>query len=413
MLPSISHAAPAVYLSAKEFQFSQPPSLRILGLRPEQQVTVRLTAATGPTPITSDVEATADKSGRVLLSKETVENALFRAAPSETANQHAMEAYDSEQQWAERTRRWGVNILSGGNGVASARLVQRLLAEDADIQVVRDNGISGALFRPKQPRKPGCLMVIGGSDGGLGWQGTMARALANKGYCAFALAYFGEEGLPKSLSQIPLEYFSGALEWLSNQPGVDRRHLGLIGYSKGGEATLLLAASDPTIHLAAGLVPSAYVFQAIGGGQPKSSWTRAGMDIPFVPYDQSSTWREQRKPLATMYEDSLRTNSSSMAAATIPLERSRAAILLLGGDSDWSWPSGTMTRSIEDRLSQAKFNQPHKQVAYQHAGHSLAYPDYWAPIAVMPHGASESMIGTATARKAAWRELLDFLQANL
>src|ERR671936_1469150 len=88
--------------------------------------------------------------------------------------------------------------------------------------------------------------------------------LAGHGYPVLQLAYFREPGLPQSLTRIPLEYFERALGWLSRQPEVDPRRIVTWGWSRGGEASLLVAATFPElVHAAVAYVPSAYVFPAL------------------------------------------------------------------------------------------------------------------------------------------------------
>lgn len=79
------------------------------------------------------------------------------------------------------------------------------------------------------------VLVFGGSEGGLATAST-AKLLASRGFPALALAYFGEPGLPDTLSRIPLEYFAHAARWLGTQPGADPRRLTVWGDSRGSEA---------------------------------------------------------------------------------------------------------------------------------------------------------------------------------
>jgi uncharacterized protein len=411
-LATCANARPSIHASSRVFSFSDPPALEIKGLKPDMDATLRFTAKTGPVPLSAQVHVSADPRGRALLTPAQVERGLWQVAPAQGVGEDAIAAYD-EAQWSSRERGWTVSVLYEGLEHARVELRQQLLQEDAKIIPVRDAGLVGALFRPAHPRKAGCLLVIGGSDGGLGWQGTMARALAQRGYCAFALAYFGMEGLPSSLSRIPIEYFSAGLDWLSRQPGVDSKRLGVVGYSKGAEAALLLGTLDSRLSFVAALVPSAYVFQAIGRGDPKSSWTKGGGEVPFIPYDSASNWAESGKPLAALYADSLRRNASAIPRATIPIERIRGSIFLAAGAADWSWPSAEMVHAMTTRLANSRSTAIHRQLVYPNAGHSLAYPDYWVPISVMPQGPTETVAGTGAARKDTWRELVRFIKANL
>ena len=51
-------------------------------------------------------------------------------------------------------------------------------------------------------------------------------------------------GKPAKLKNIPLEDFARGLDWLKKQPGVDASRLGIVGYSKGAEAGLLVATRE-------------------------------------------------------------------------------------------------------------------------------------------------------------------------
>jgi dienelactone hydrolase len=100
---------------------------------------------------------------------------------------------------------------------------------------------------------PGILVAHEG--GGLGRHTRdKARRLAQLGYVAYALDYFGEEepsleramGLGKALrGDVPAlrARMAAALEVLVAQPGVDESRLAAIGYCMGGAAVIELARS--------------------------------------------------------------------------------------------------------------------------------------------------------------------------
>ncbi|HEV2594601.1 MAG TPA: hypothetical protein VGU01_05310 [Sphingomicrobium sp.] len=67
-------------------------------------------------------------------------------------------------------------------------------------------GLVGALHLPPDRARAPALLVLGGSEGGHATAYRQAQLLAGHGFAAFALAYFGEAGLPSTLENIPLEY---------------------------------------------------------------------------------------------------------------------------------------------------------------------------------------------------------------
>ena len=81
---------------------------------------------------------------------------------------------------------------------------------------VRENGVIGTLVVPDTKRPYPGVLRIGGSEGGISI--TDAETIASEGYAVLALAYFGMEGLPAELEEVPLEYFGKAIAWMKGSP---------------------------------------------------------------------------------------------------------------------------------------------------------------------------------------------------
>lgn len=246
-----------------------------------------------------------------------------------------------------------------------------LLVSVAGAQMqVREQGLVANLYLPqgRAGRVPG-VILLAGSDGGFGRQDSVAQVLAKEGFAALAVAYFGLEGLPPELDRIPLEYFAAAVKYLQAQPQVNPKKIALTGYSKGGEAALLLASRMPEIRAVVAFVPSSVVWQGIAKGFPKiSSWSERGQPLPFVPYvtlDRSIDLRE-------LYTLSLR-QEEAVRDAAIPVERIRGPVLLLSGRDDKIWPSTEMCEGIVARLKSKRFRRFSEHVAYDKAGHGISY----------------------------------------
>ena len=215
-------------------------------------------------------------------------------------------------------------------------------------------GIYGNLYLPKDTagRRP-AVLVFGGSDGGL-TTSSAAALLAAHGYPSLALAYFKAPGLPQSLHNIPLEYFTSALEVLRAQPGVDPDHVLVAGVSRGGEAALLLGAYFPKLvnGVIAG-VPSSVV----NPGWPDTSqpaWTLGGRLLPAVSPSEFGQPNPPGKP-----------------RAVIPVERIRGPILLTCGELDMVWPSCRYSDAITARLRAHGSASPVTTLRYRDAGHLI------------------------------------------
>jgi dienelactone hydrolase len=222
-------------------------------------------------------------------------------------------------------------------------------------------GLYGNLYLPKNTaaRRPGVL-VFSGSGGGL-TTSFAAALLAAHGYPSLALAYFKAPGLPRNLSNIPLEYFTRALGVLRAQPGVDPHHLLVAGGSRGGEAALLLGAHFP--HLVNGVVagvPSSVVNPAERPDTGQPAWTLGGHPL-----------------LAMSPSEFGQPNPPGKPQAVIPVERIRGPVLLACGGQDLRWPSCAYVDAITVRLRAHGFTHPVTALRYPDAGHLVGGLTAW------------------------------------
>jgi dienelactone hydrolase len=259
-------------------------------------------------------------------------------------------------------------------------------------------GIYGNLYLPKHTagRRP-AVLVFGGSGGGL--TTSMAAALlAAHGYPSLALAYFKAPGLPQSLHNIPLEYFTKALGVLRAQPGVDPRHVLVAGESRGGEAALLLGAYFPQLvnGVIAG-VPSSVVNPAPGPDATRAAWTIRGRPLPAVSPSEFG-----------------QPNPPGKAGAVVPVERIRGPVLLACGAQDLVWPSCAYVDAISARLHAHRSDAPVTALHYGDAGHLIGGLTAWygslTDDALTSFGGT--VAGTQAAQADAHAKLLAFLASQ-
>jgi dienelactone hydrolase len=222
-------------------------------------------------------------------------------------------------------------------------------------------GIYGNLYLPKRTtgRRP-AVLVFSGSGGGL-TTSFAAALLAAHGYPSLALAYFKAPGLPQSLHDIALEYFTRALGVLRAQPGVDPDHVLVAGVSRGGEAALLLGAHFPRLvnGVIAG-VPSSVVNPGERPDASKPAWTLGGRPLPAVSPSEFG-----------------RPDQTSNPRAVIPVERIRGPVLLACGEQDLRWPSCAYVDAITARLRAHRFAYPVTALRYRDAGHLVGGLTAW------------------------------------
>jgi dienelactone hydrolase len=305
-------------------------------------------------------------------------------------------------------------VLQDGRTLAEKSQTRWRQAAGVQAEEVKDQGFLATLYRPQTKLPRAGIILVGGSGGGIGWQRNLAALLASKGYCALALAYFSAEGLSPNLEKIPLEYFQKAIDWMSANPAVDKKHLAIVGVSKGAELALVLGSHFPQIKAVVAYVPSSVAFQSIifqNQTTPNpltSSWTYKGEELPFVPYADSEKYRQSRK-LVDLYEATLE-NRAAAEKAVIKVENIQGPILLLSGKEDAVWPSTRMSDEVIARLKQFKHRFAYKHIAYANAGHAISLPGYYPTADSVRNGGTAQ--ANARAQTEAWQEVLTFLNQN-
>ena len=230
------------------------------------------------------------------------------------------------------------------------------------------------------------VLLVPGSDGGI--PGGYGRKIAEQGFTAFALGYFGIEGLPSYIEHIDLGYFKKALEWLLSLPENAGSKVHIVGYSRGGELALLLGCHFPDlIESIVAFVPNCYIC----GGFPhpnKPAWQikggpflhglmsgdknlqeaedlRLACDKGVIPYHEGT----KEDPYEVVDLFMARGGESDME---IPVEKIKAPLLILSGSDDRVWPSAFYGSKIIERLDRCGSGVSREHICYKDAGHGIA-----------------------------------------
>lgn len=286
---------------------------------------------------------------------------------------------------------------------------------------IHEEGLVGTLFVPKGAKnKPG-IIDLTGSAGGL--NEIRPALLASHGYVTFALSYFGSESLPKTLTNIPLEYFEKAIQFLKQQEGVDPNRIGIIGGSRGGELSLLVGSTYSEIKCVIGYVPSSFRCP----GEEGAAWTFKGEPLPFISTagDMQLLTEIQKKAASgeavnfTPWFESVIRNRDELRDSEIPVEKINGPILLISGQDDKIWPSAQLSEIAVQRLKANGFDHKIMHLTYPDAGHRIGPP--FKPTttleAVHPvNGVLMKLGGTAAGNAHAcadsWEQLLTFLKES-
>lgn len=312
-----------------------------------------------------------------------------------------------------------------GEQIASARFERLFVLPGVERVPVREQGLRGVYFKPSGKGAHPAVIVLTGSGGGL--NEPIAAFLASKGYAALALAYFNYEDLPKTLENIPLEYFDTALKWLDARKEVRAGQIAVLGGSRGGELVLLLGATFPEIKAVVAISPSGIIWGGLGGHQDEPeqpAWTYHGRALPFMDSahltpDQleriNKAFQTDSNSWPAAFEISME-NRDDVEKATIPVHQIHGPVLLISGKDDTLWPSSLMADRVMQQLKEAKHPYRDKILEYEGAGHVFLLPNLPTTVNTVIHPILKMEISlggeaapTAAAALDAWKQVVDFL----
>src|SRR5215813_5576125 len=245
---------------------------------------------------------------------------------------------------------------------------------------VREDGLVGSLFLPASAPPYPVVTTVGGSSPGI--FAAPALPFASHGIATLALAYFGMEPLPRELKRIPLEYFGRAIGWLSNCEAVRQGTIGIAGASRGGELALLIAATYPEIKAVVGWAPRGLIYAGLSRSveEPVAAWCYDGCDLPFARFDaQAVDWNQKPVRLTPGFVASL-SDSATVSAAEIPVERINGPVLLVSGTEDQVWPSSLLADIAVRRLHDRAHPFLVEHACYEGAGHGIGPPHPYVPL---------------------------------
>ena len=265
-----------------------------------------------------------------------------------------------------------------GRPVAVRDMTIEPYRSDLTFSTVDTPALVGVFAAPQGARGAPAVILLHGSEGGDFTAAKAAAGLwASHGYAAFALIYFAwpyahVPNAPPAFVHLPVERLAAARDWLRNRPEADLGRLGLVGGSKGAEFALLGASRYPWIRAVAACVPSSVVWGGFGAPGHPASFTWAGAPVASVAYgDYGPVERGEITSAERHRRDRRAAGPDAVARAAIPVERSRARLLLISGGRDAVWPSDAMSAEVADRMAKAGAGGRESWRSFPDAGHYL------------------------------------------
>jgi len=386
-------AGPHFTIPRDSYLIDDPIPIVLEALPPQAHVTIEARNGETRNPLMSSATFVAGADGRVDATAMAPVKGDYSGVDAmglfwSVRREHGGAGPRAAEETPDELADWTLTASIDGHVVAEKRVKRHAVDPSVTITRVRERGLVGTFYEPPGDGRHPAMVVLVGSGGGIPPPSGPAGGFASRGYAVLALAYFNAERLPATLSNIPLEYFGTALEWLASQPSVDPDRIGVLGHSRGAELALLLGVAYQRLRLVVAVAPSNVVNRGCCDRFSMVAWTVGG------------------RPVAT---------------TEIPVEKIHGAALLISGRDDGVWQSTSMGNAIVSRLEHNHFAFPHKHLAYDHAGHALARPyTITTNINSLRHPLTGNLMhmggtpeGTAHAREDAWRQTLEFVNANL
>ncbi len=427
---------PKIYITPEKPLIDEPVEISISNLSANAQITIEASCKDKDNNAwTSRATFQADDKGMVNVAKQAPISGSYNGIDPMGL---IWSIAPADKEILQRTGQLNTNeillsIFSKGKLRAQKTIHRLAVSPNVERREIREEGIVGTLFYPKNIKNGLGVIVVGGSGGRI--PEDISQLLASHGYTVLALGFFRVEGLPKSLENIPLEYFQNAMQWFKKQPQVDKNHVAICGRSRGGELVLLLAATFPQeMQAVIAYVPSGIVWAGMSDGD-KPAWTDKGQPIPFIKRPSDEEMLEATKQglipnhKGTFDDPEENTSnflylmkkfSNDIEAATIPVEKIVCPILLISGQDDKMWPSTLFSNLVMERLDKKKSTILRKHFQFPNAGHGVQNPYGPTPGRPYYHQVAKSWMtvggtseGNARADKQAWQEVLGFLNETL
>ncbi|MEP1421861.1 MAG: acyl-CoA thioester hydrolase/BAAT C-terminal domain-containing protein, partial [Erythrobacter sp.] len=167
---------------------------------------------------------------------------------------------------------------------------------------------------------------------------------------------------PTTYVDIPIDRLQQVRDWLLTRDEVDEDRMGLYGYSRNGAYVLLAATKYNWVKAVAGISPSDVVWEGWGDRVKQgttSSYSWKGEPLAYVPYsvnwnrEVSKFGRGERGRLRTPMDEGRWANPNQVAAARIPIEEFKGAVLVVGGELDDLWSAGHQVQNVAERRAEA------------------------------------------------------------
>ncbi|XP_029381466.1 acyl-coenzyme A thioesterase 1-like isoform X1 [Echeneis naucrates] len=437
--------------------FDEPVRLKVSGLRSRQLValTARSTDQKG-VEFSSRASYRADGSGEVHLDRDPSLGGSY-AGVEPMGLLWSMRPDSSHRKLVIRNSlhphvvKFSVHEQDGDGRLLAEAANERLLIGDGVVRrPVRGEHFQGVLFTPPGPGPFPAVLDLYVLGGGLSER--RASLLATRGFVVLSLVVFGYEDLPKVITEVHLDYYQEAMQFLQKQdkvslclcgqlsfvclccwsprpgeqsikvfqslvdfsvsppPQVGSKGVGVLSLSKTGDVALSMASYLPGVEAVVSIngccsntnLPLYY--------KKKQILPPLMVDFSKMILTESGAYMPKNalhNPLAEENE-----------ACLIPIERAKAHFLFVAAEDDLNWDSKAYMEEMVRRMKSHRRTN-FESVLYPRAGHFLEppyephCPSSFHPLVGKPVVWGGEPSCHAAAEVHLWKKIQEFFRAHL
>ena len=429
--------APILKVIPERALVDEPVEITIEGLNAGEHVTVQATLHDhGGSDWSSHAIFAANESGRVIVAKQAPVEGTYEGVDAMGlfwSMVRLRETKEDPEFFAGQVEP-GQGMTMVFKATAPGRppaetAIQRMWADSSIVrETVREDGLFGTFYYPADSEPVAAILHPHG--GFCLMPEKPAAVLASRGFAVLALKYCGEDGLPENTgSEIALEYFETAMNWLQARPETASGKIGVVGMSLGGTLALLLGSRFEQVGAAVSIKGSGVIvnFKFTQNGEPVPATRMQGTEIladalraaqrpecrPESPGGEWSCYNWETTHFMFVLFHGF-AEPDALYPGVIPVERINGPVMLVSGFDDQSWPSTLYSEVAFQRLKDNEFTHKFEHLAYPGAGHRLGIahlPRTDAGVDWHTWGGNARDAGAANADY--WPKMIEFLRNSL
>uniref|UniRef100_A0ACB8FMR5 Acyl-coenzyme A thioesterase 2, mitochondrial n=2 Tax=Sphaerodactylus townsendi TaxID=933632 RepID=A0ACB8FMR5_9SAUR len=348
--------------------FDEPLAIRVEGLQPQQEVTLRASLRDDAGLLfESRALYQADGDGQLDLARSPARDGGSFSGLEPLGLLWSMVPEKPHRRLVKRDVqspfRLDLEVLGGQSNRLAQGTHERAFLRDGVRRIpIREGRIRATLFLPPGDDTFPGIIDISGAGGGL--PEYRACLMANHGFAMLALAYYGYEDLPKDMKEFHLEYFEEAVNYMLKHPKIKGPGIGLLGHSKGGDLCISMAS------FLKGITATATINGSIANVGAKLCYK--DITIPPLGFDKNRVKIDQNG-VADIVDVLNNPLEGPDRQSLIPLEKAESRFLFIVSRDDHNWKSEFFATEAS-KLLQAHGKEKPEIICYSGAGHYIEPP---------------------------------------